>query len=136
MIEFSQTQSIFKLNNKAQRFLIFALSKMDLRNTYSVEITASEFSKHFNIKLQNSYHVMDCLTEQLFNLDITTHNELSETTIHCRLVSCVEYHLDQSIIKIIFVEEIVYLIYEFSKNNDVSQFTCGRMLDYIKDNIV
>lgn len=84
----------YKLSLNEQRLILAAIARLDSRNENEkdvFEVTASEFSKIFNIPLNQSYEMLEDATSRLYERDIKTFDKESKTRERFRWVDGVKY---------------------------------------------
>jgi plasmid replication initiation protein len=85
----------YKLSLNEQRLVLIAISQVDGRKPIDKEndftITASEFSKIFNIPINQTYEALQEASSRLYERDIKTHDILARSIERFRWVDRIKY---------------------------------------------
>ena len=85
----------YKLTLNEQRLILIFISQLDSRKPLPKDndfvITATDFSKMFNISLNQSYEILEDAASRLYDRDIKTFDKLAKTRGRFRWVDAVKY---------------------------------------------
>ncbi|MBV8802950.1 MAG: replication initiation protein [Gammaproteobacteria bacterium] len=101
----------YKLSLNEQRLVLTAISQIDGRKSIHKDneftITANEFSEIFKIPVKQAYEALDDATSRLYERDVKTHNNLSNTTERFRWVDYVKYWHQEAKVTLSFSYRII-----------------------------